>query len=60
MTPREAAIKRITDAGGTWPPKMALKPWAATGRYTGLPCRGCGQKCAPARRWCSACSEVLP
>ena len=63
MTAREAAIKRYTDAGGRWPPKMArmtLKPWAGTGRYTGLPCRGCGQKCDPARRWCPACSEVLP
>ena len=63
MTLREAAIKRITDAGGRWPPKMAgmtLKPWPGTGRYEPLPCRGCGQKCDPSRSWCPACSAVLP
>ena len=44
MTEREAAIKKITDAGGTWPPKMArMTPWRDTGRYESLPCRGCGQ-----------------
>ena len=31
MTPREAAIKRITAAGGTWPPRMTVKPWPGTG-----------------------------
>ena len=35
------------------------KPWVDTGRWQSL-CRGCGQRCDPARRWCSACSEVLP
>ena len=63
MTPREAAIKRYTDAGGTRPPKMArmtLKPWQDSGRYASLPCRGCGRQCDPSRRWCPACSEVLP
>ena len=29
---REAAIKRYTDAGGTWPPKMArMTLWRGTG-----------------------------
>ena len=60
MTPREAAIKRITDAGGRWPPRMTLKPWPGTRRYETLPCRGCGRQCDPARRWCEACCEVLP
>ena len=38
----------------------ATKPWVDTGRWQSLPCRGCGRQCDPARRWCSACSEVLP
>ena len=36
------------------------RPWPGTGRYKSLPCRGCGGQCDPSRRWCPACSEVLP
>ena len=61
MTPYQEAVKRYTDAGGTWPPKMArMTPWRDTGRYEALACRGCGRQCDPARRWCPACSEALP
>ena len=34
--------------------------WRDTGRWQGLPCRGCGQRCDPSRRWCASCSAVLP
>ena len=37
----------------------ATRPWVDTGRWTAL-CRGCGQRCDPARRWCASCSAVLP
>ena len=52
MTPREAAIKRITDAGSRWPPAPTkpVEPWHGSGRYTTLSCRGCGAACDPARR----------
>ena len=66
MTPRETAIKRIIAAGGVWPPsartmaKMALTPWAGTGRHEPLLCRGCGGPCDASRRWCSHCAEVQP
>ena len=52
---REQAIKRFYAT-----PHPHVKPWPGTGRYESLPCRGCGQKCDPARRWCPACSEVMP
>ena len=60
----DSAVKRITDAGGTWPPsrtmaKMAPR-WPGAGRYERVPCRGCGAACAPSRRWCEDCGEVLP
>ena len=61
QTQHDAAIKRLVDAGGTWPPVLTpTPPWQDSGRYESLPCRGCGQKCDPSRRWCPACGEVLP
>ena len=61
QTQHDAAVKRIRDGGGTWPPKMAkMTPWRDTHRWQSLPCRGCGAACAPTRRWCSHCSTVLP
>ena len=61
MTEREVAIKKITNSGGRWPPVLtSTPPWPGTGRYESLPCRGCGAACDPSRRWCPACSEVLP
>ena len=33
MTAREATIKRIIEAGGTWPPKPTIVPWGHTGRW---------------------------
>ena len=60
MTEREAAIKKITDAGAAWPPSTApVERWQGTGRYKSLPCRGCGAACDPSRRWCAHCGEVL-
>ena len=57
----DAAVKRITDAGGTWPTKTAkMTRWPGAGRYERVPCRGCGAACAPSRRWCEDCGEVLP
>ena len=61
MTEREAAIKRYTDSGGVWPPRMPpISPWRDTGRWEGLPCRSCGGPCDPARRWCEHCCAVHP
>ena len=61
MTPRETAIKRIIDGGGTWPPaKMPITAWVDTGRWRSLPCRSCGGACDPDRRWCEHCGEVQP
>ena len=61
MTPRETAIKRIIDGGGTWPLKTPpIEAWVDTGRWASLPCRSCGGPCAPDRRWCLHCGEVQP
>ena len=59
MTPREAAIKRYTDAGGTWPPKMARTRWPGTGRYAPLRCAECGYESRPMASTCSLCGERL-
>ena len=60
MTPRETAIKRYTDTGATWPPRMPpTTPWVDTHRWKTL-CRACGGPCDPSRRWCSHCCEVQP
>ena len=59
MTPREAAIKRYTDAGGTWPPKMTLKPWPGSGRYQRRRCAECGYESRPLTAVCSLCGERL-
>ena len=59
----DAAVKRIRDGGGTWPPttaKMTLTPWRDTGRWKSMACRGCGAPCDGSRRWCPACCEILP
>ena len=37
----------------------AATPWISTNRWRSL-CRGCGAPCGPDRRWCPACSAVLP
>ena len=36
------------------------RSWPGTGRYEPLPCRGCGQRCDPSRRWCEVCCEIQP
>ena len=62
-TQYDAEVKRITDAGGQWPPKTDDTPitrWPGTGRYEPLPCRGCGAACDRWRRWCLHCCEVQP
>ena len=60
----DSAVKRITDAGGTWPPSRTM----AKTRRAGLARVGMsvsrvaavGRQCAPSRRWCEDCGEVLP
>ena len=60
MTPREAAIKRITDAGGRWPPKkMRVARWPGSGRYAPLRCAECGHESRPLTSTCSLCGEDL-
>ena len=56
MTPREAAIKRYTDAGGTWPPGP---PWPGSGRYQRVRCVECGYESRPLTAICSLCGERL-
>ena len=59
MTPREAAIKKITNAGGTWPPRMTLKPWPGTVRYARRRCTECGYESRPLTSTCALCGERL-
>ena len=60
MTAREAAIKRITDAGGTWPPMQTrVTPWPGTGRYDRRRCTECGYESRPMNRRCELCGEQL-
>ena len=60
MTPREAAIKRITDAGGTWPLSTKhVPPWLGSGRYVPVKCAECGQTQRPMAVRCSLCGEDL-
>ena len=51
MTPRETAIKRDTDAGGTGP------PWL--GRYQRVRCAECGYESRPLTAACELCGERL-
>ena len=61
MTPREAAIKRITDAGGRWPPSTKhVPPWRGTGRFTRPLCAECGYESRPMSTSCELCGEALP
>ena len=58
----EQAVKRITDAGGTWPTKTAkMTRWPGAGRYERVPCRGCGRRVPPladgARTAARSCRE---
>ena len=60
----DAAVQRIVDAGGKWPPsrtmaKMTLKPWAGTGRYAPLRCKECGYESRPMTSTCYLCGERL-
>ena len=60
MTPRDIAIKRYTDAGGTWPPRMmTVKPWPGTGRYDRRRCTECGYESRPMTSTCALCGEDL-
>ena len=60
MTAYEAAVKRITDRGGIWPPKMATLPrWPGSGRYARLRCVECGYESRPLTSTCALCGERL-
>ena len=60
MTPREAAIKKITDAGGRWPPSTKyVPPWPGAGRYARLRCAECGYVSRPMNAHCELCGERL-
>ena len=60
MTPREAAIKRYTDAGGTWPLKQTrVTRWPGTGRYARRRCTECGYESRPLTSTCGLCGERL-
>ena len=59
MTPREGAIKKIVDAGGRWPPRMARTRWSGTGRFAPVKCAECGQVQRPMAATCSLCGERL-
>ena len=60
MTPREAAIKRINDAGGTWPPtRTRVTPWPGSGRYAPIRCGECGHESRPVTSVCELCGEDL-
>ena len=58
----DTAVKRITDAGGTWPPPVAkMTPrWPGAGRYERVPCRGCGASRPRSPTGARLCGEVLP
>ena len=60
MTPREAAIKRITDTGGRWPLSTKYVPrWPGTGRYSRRRCTECGYESRPLTSTCALCGERL-
>ena len=60
MTPHEAAIKRYTDPGGTWPPKQRrVTRWPGTGRYARRRCTECGHESRPLTSTCALCGERL-
>ena len=60
MTEREAAIKRLVDAGGRWPPKfLPGPPWRGSGRYQRVRCVECGYESRPMTAICSLCGERL-
>ena len=59
MTPYEIAVKRIRDAGGTWPPQQPMARvtrWEGSGRYARRRCAECGR---PMNAACSLCGEAL-
>ena len=65
MTEREAAIKRLVDAGGRWPPKfLPGPPWRGSGRYQRVRCVECGYESRPmtanlfAMRRAVACGQL--
>ena len=58
---REAAIKRITDAGGTWPPVDEVRSalaWLRAGT-TRRRCTECGYESRPLTSTCALCGERL-
>ena len=60
MTPYQEAVKRYTDAGGTWPPSIKHVPrWPGSGRYAPIRCTECGQVARPMTATCSLCGEDL-
>ena len=62
QTQHDAAVKRIRDGGGTWPPRAAapVPPWRDTGRWHPALPRLRSTVRPIARRWCEVCSGVLP
>ena len=59
-TPREAAVKKIIDAGGTWPVKQTrVTPWPGSGRYAPIRCTECGHESRPMTLTCELCGERL-
>ena len=60
MTEHDAAVKRITDAGATWPPSTKyVPPWPGTGRYKRRRCAECGYESRPMTAACELCGEQL-
>ena len=58
----DAAVKRITDSGGEWPPRRPLAKmtrWQGTGRYTRPRCVECGYESRPLSSACELCGERL-